>query len=799
MKEGPGTPGMPLTIGGTWVPLEAEGSEQPRHEGDVDRYEYLGELAQGAMGVVHRVRDRKLGRVLAMKVMRWRTLEEPVLRAQFAAEARTMAKLRHPGIVTAEDCGELPDGRRWFTMREVSGTTLDAVVSALHDCSDETWGVTEDGWTLQRVVDAWARVCDAVAYAHSEEVLHRDLKPANLMVGRFGEVLVMDWGVAREVGAGADSTVSGTPAYMAPEQARGEGGPPVDAYALGAVLYTVLTGRFPYVAQTPRGAWQALLAGPPPPVQDVAPRPLPAELVAICEAAMAREPDVRPTVVELGRRARAWVDGVARRARGLALVAEADVLHPRVREAEAEADRLLARSEVLLAALPEHAPDDEREEAWDLGDQADALRHEAAVVEAAWLTALQGALSQAPDLPEARRRLAQHYRERVESAEARRDLPAVGRYETLLRHWEDGQHRDFLDGTGAVSLVTDPPGAEVRLHRMELQGRRLVPVFDRIVGRTPLRAVPLPRGSWLLTVHKEDHHTVRYPVVIGREEHWHGRPPEGADPGPIWLPPQGALAEDDRYVPAGWFQSGGDDKAADGLPRRRLWVPGFIAKCSQVTHQDYAAFLDTVGAHADDPLVPRSADGAALYRRIGGRFELEPCVADTAWVAGGPVGLVDHASASAFAQWRASEDGLPWRLPHDQEWEKAARGVDGRVFPWGDHVEAAWAKCLKSQAGAPSQGAVDDHPVDTSVYGLRGMAGNMRTWCRNGYSKEGAPDGSGVDPLEAVTGDYRMIRGGAWTSNLWLLRAGCRFASQPEGRFVVVSLRLVRSLPDVRT
>jgi serine/threonine protein kinase len=173
------------------------------------RYELVRELGRGGMGVVYEVRDRELERNVALKVVEM----------EWSAEARIIAALEHPGIVPVHDSGTLPDGRLYYTMKLVRGVRLDAWAQQDH-------GITER-------LRLFARICEPVAFAHANGVVHRDLKPENVMVGEFGAVLVMDWGI---VGVG-------TPGYMPPEQARGESaGARSDVYALGAVLAFLVGG-----------------------------------------------------------------------------------------------------------------------------------------------------------------------------------------------------------------------------------------------------------------------------------------------------------------------------------------------------------------------------------------------------------------------------------------------------------------------------------------------------------------------------------------------------------------------------
>jgi len=193
------------------------------------RYRLDRELARGGMGVVYEAEDIELRRRVAVKVLASELASEDAVE-RMRAEARTIAGLEHPGIVPLHDVGMLPDGRLWYAMKLVRGRRLDEVHAATPE--------------LLRV---FLRICEAVAFAHAKGIVHCDLKPENVMLGDFGEVLVMDWGVARAQGAN-DSLVAGTRGFMAPEQEQGEAaliGPSTDVYALGAMLRAILPAEFP--------------------------------------------------------------------------------------------------------------------------------------------------------------------------------------------------------------------------------------------------------------------------------------------------------------------------------------------------------------------------------------------------------------------------------------------------------------------------------------------------------------------------------------------------------------------------
>ncbi len=184
------------------------------------RYTLISVLGRGGMGVVYLARDTMLDREVALKIV-----ERP---EDEANEARILARLEHPGIVPVHDVGELPDGRLFYAMKRVRGDRLDRWMVERHD--------------LPERLGVFLRVCDAVAFAHAHGVIHRDLKPENVMVGEFGEVLVLDWGIAHEMqNADCKMHIAGTSHYMAPEQARGDASIDhrADVYALGAMLESI--------------------------------------------------------------------------------------------------------------------------------------------------------------------------------------------------------------------------------------------------------------------------------------------------------------------------------------------------------------------------------------------------------------------------------------------------------------------------------------------------------------------------------------------------------------------------------
>ena len=300
-------------------------------EPDFDARYQLGEvLGRGGMGEVRLGTDLRIGRTVAVKVIRPDSAKRPRLRARFLFEAKMQGQLEHPSIVPVYDLGVRPDGSEYFTMRRVRGRTLHEILKALK-LGERGAAVT---FTRRRLLAAFQSVCLAVEFAHQRGVVHRDLKPANVMLGEFGEVILLDWGLAKLVeqapraaapAAAADrrsledtrsmdttgvGEVLGSPGYMSPEQAVDSQsvGPPSDIFALGAVLFEILTLRHLIPGETNAAVTRATIGGQYdahigkrfPDLE------IPPELEAVCVQATALDPGARQ------ERARDLADAVER-------------------------------------------------------------------------------------------------------------------------------------------------------------------------------------------------------------------------------------------------------------------------------------------------------------------------------------------------------------------------------------------------------------------------------------------------------------------------------------------------------
>jgi serine/threonine-protein kinase len=300
----------------------------PSKSGSLSGYELGAILGRGGMGEVLIGRDRRIGREVAIKRLRGATPSAD-MQARFMREARIQARLDHPAIVPVYELGYDSEGQAYFTMKRLSGVTLSDTFLAPQPPA------------RPRLLRAFVDICHAVEFAHSRGVVHRDLKPSNIVLGKFNEVYVLDWGLARLVdedekrplltpgdidsldGLTQAGALLGTPGYMAPEQARGEADidRPADIYALGSILFEILSGEtlHPKGDRAIASTIENLTVSPTSRRQD---RQIAPELDAICAAALATEPEDRPTAGDLAERIQRFLDGDRDVERRLALAAE---------------------------------------------------------------------------------------------------------------------------------------------------------------------------------------------------------------------------------------------------------------------------------------------------------------------------------------------------------------------------------------------------------------------------------------------------------------------------------------------
>ncbi|HND34690.1 MAG TPA: SUMF1/EgtB/PvdO family nonheme iron enzyme, partial [Myxococcota bacterium] len=348
-----------------------------------------------------------------------------------------------------------------------------------------------------------------------------------------------------------------------------------------------------------------------------------------------------------------------------------------------------------------------------------------------------------------------------------------------------GLHRAWLARPCELHISTDPP-ALMEIFRYEERGRRLVPCL--VTGASSPWTGSLKPGSYLIKIQVPSG-CVQLPLLLER----------GQDPRFVHLPLP-PLGPEDCLVAAGPYAEG-DEQAPEGLPERIRTLPTFVVRKFPMRVREYFDFLNGLIAegrmeeaelHAPfSEFAGFGSPGGPCWQWEGGRMvpgkdERGLLLPEQ------PIMQIRWDDAVAATAWFAKQSGLPWRLPYEREWEKAARGVDGRRWPWGNYFLPVWAAVADFSSETPSRQVVDSFPVDESPYGMRGAAGNIREWCLDQYHRQEDADGKPVN----LYPDLRMVRGGGYYNTAEYARVGARRADAPGHHRDSIGFRMFRPLAD---
>ena len=807
-RQAPSSPMPPAlgalpTLPGRLVSVfTGEGSPQSRdlakEPGKLEgpRYALVDALGRGGMGKVVACRDREIGRTVALKTLQEHILSDGDLVRRFLQEARITAQLEHPNIVPVYDLGALPDGQPYYTMRVVKRQSLADIIDREE---------LRKQWPLVRLLGAFVQLCRALSYAHSRGVLHGDIKPDNILLGDFGEVYLADWGLAKvhadsEVRSGLSdsspppgftSPSGGTPGYLAPEVALGRWevvDQRSDLFALGVILYEILTGRHPFgFAEDYRALIASYEREPTPPRQLVPATPL--LLEDLCLRLLAKEPGDRlHSADEVATQVEDFLEGAKERQRrreeAARLCLEAEGPFARYRRLLREQAELVKRSRAAAKDVPAWAAVEAKRTVWQLEDEHASAERDSALAIAEAIELYTKALGYDADFPAAHKGLADLYWSRAREADEQGRVASQVYYEALVLEHDDGEYAGLLRAEGALSVESEPSGAQTFVQRYEEHDRVLVPGPERNLGRTPFARVGLEPGRYLVTVRAPGFRQARYPVLLGRNEQHDAK---------VQLYADSEIGEDFVHVPAGEFLVGGDEQAYGALARELAKVGDFAIAKLPVTMAQYCEFLDDLSTR-DAALAMRRAPhdfkGSEGYwvEQKDGKWQpvdhiiegeargLFPAEAGHLWRV--PVCLVDWFDARDYCRWLSQKTGDLIRLPTELEWEKAARGVDGRAYPWGDHFDPTFCLMRESRSFPQQPEPVGTFPIDTSPYGVRDMAGGMREWVGDVYGEKTSAE-LDAEPEPSADVDrgesgWRMVRSGSWvTDGVW-----CRGASR---------------------
>lgn len=719
---------------------------------DTPRYEIRSLIAGGSEGQVYLTYDHDLRRRVAMKILRPEFTDKPTRVERFIAEARRTSHLEHPGIPSVYDIGRTATGEHFFTMRLVQGETLAKLLTRFHRGD----AATRKEWSLVRLVQLLQSVANAIDHAHSRGLVHRDLKPANIAVGRHGDVLVLDWGLAKRIGPDPDSnalgqtqflrgtqvgSVKGTPLYMAPEQAVGAVdsiGPHTDVFALGAILYEMLCGVPPYEASNYSQVLMDARAGKiESPEERCKGRLFPRVLVKAVMKALALDASERhPTAAAFAADLQSFIEG-SRDAGGRRVEAstEAKLASDMARIAasgSAEARRLESeianRRRAVSPGATRDATRDAEQDVGELEQRLEVVVADIGLARARTIEHASRALALDAGNVEARKLLAEVYLRRYQDARRSGNRVLAGWLRLMAKRHNDGEFDDDLQDATPLLVSTSPPGARVTITKCLDAGDASSDPGDGRSGDAPLATHIDVDCTSIVTVERPGYATARIPVVGG---------PAGRSTLRVRLVPESRVPEGFVHVPSGSFLS------EDGGVLSLRSLPDYLIGRFPVTLGEYALWLgrlreeDPAAAESRTPRVEGIGallhwDGAAYVARTPAIFSKpgEHPLPDF------PVVGVTADDALAYARDLAESLGMAVGLPDEFEWEKAARGTDGRMVPWGEASDVTPVRVSDACGGAPLLRRIGHFPQDRSPYLVRDMAGGVREWC----ARRGEPD-----------------------------------------------------------
>jgi serine/threonine protein kinase/formylglycine-generating enzyme required for sulfatase activity len=766
-------------------------------DGDA-RYIFGGELGRGGVGRVLKAFDRFLGRNVAVKVpLAWPIARDEI--DQFIEEAQVAGQLEHPNIVPIYDIGSLQSGQIFYSMKRVRDRSLRNVFEGLLERRPEV--VAE--YSPLRLLSIFLQVCRAIHYAHDKGVIHRDLKPENIMLGDYGEVHVMDWGLARvtnrvvvtdrslqriAVDAQEQGLTIGTPAYMPPEQAQGRLAAVderSDVYSLGVILYELITLKQPFVRSTVMETLMAVITDPVVPPSQIGHERASPDMDRIIMTALEKDPAKRwASAKELHDAVEKYLEGRnEREAERHLLEGES---HARLYEnARNEMLRLDRRILDATSKVRDWEPVDVKRAVWEMEDR----RREAStrMIEAfgSAIRELTRALAYVPDLATARSALARLYWSRYELAEREDDARDQLYYLSLLREYDDGTYSSRIQDSAPVSVYTRPRRLPIYLYRYEEVDRTLVPIPDQYLGRSPVAETFVKRGIYELRVKPPGFPVIRLPLHVLRPD------PIGVT---VNIPERAWFRDDFVFIHQGTSNIGGDAGAVDPFPHARVGVPSFFLQRYPVTFGAWLEYLRALDASGDPALedrIPRGeGDVRLVVRAADGAFQLNLGALEGEWAQGAlpdeadalhfAVVGVRRADALAYATWLSGSGPIQFRLPTELEWERAARGADGRIYPWGNHFDATFCKMALSREVSSLPEPVGAATTDRSPFGVCDLAGGVREWVMS-------------DEADANT---FVVRGGYWLGDARACRAASRRRVARGTRHANVGFRLAYSAPD---
>ena len=763
-------------------------------QSSIKRFSQIHTIGLGGIGTVMSAYEPHLDRDLAIKMLRPAFRDNRNSINRFIQEARATAHVAHPNIVPVYELGIFEEIGPFFTMKRVEGVTLQHVLKRLNENAERYI----QKYTLRELLNVFISICHGVAYAHSKNIIHRDLKPGNIMLGDYGEVMVMDWGLVKKADHASknsekpyvplsdteedtlktiDGEVTGTPAFMSPEQACGHNSTvdiQSDIYCLGAVLYTILTRQrspFPRGLKT-REILQLCAEGKIIPPRKRMPKlKIPKELNAITMKAMSLDKSQRyATVLELLHDVRSYLDhypvsaysdplhvsllkACKRRPMIPTTVAAAIItlaiafgfqLYDRnerfnyylkqANENILSGDMMYSRGKSVIKRLTELRQTDkiaDENKITELNKQLDKFNTSLNN----YYNVAEGFLGKieitGARLKKVNSKLGYIMKNKIYYSLLAGDYQTTKRLIELMRLNRRSESYQMVrqDDTlykkmnlvyyneGTIDIETVPSKIQVKLTELpngKIVSDRAEKTEIKLLGMTPIENITVNAGSYLISMQNKLGNIISYPLLVEPGNIIHQQ---------IYIPatiPNGMV-----YIPAGNYYTG-----ATTQDMRKKYLLGFFIKKYEVTFAEYLRFWTMLR----DPNKKQRYRSMLLLdqksRRLAPAWDndLKLCQQLKPEY---PISGISHEAAEAYCRWISSQRQRPCLLPSAEQWEKAARGVDGRKYIWGNYMQNKNALIPENNLAAkkyPFGAPAEKFILDRSIYGVYEMAGNVREY-----------------------------------------------------------------------
>jgi serine/threonine protein kinase len=761
------------------------------HDNTINRFSEVRTIGLGGIGSVLSGHESSLKRNIAIKILRPAYRSKKKFLNRFIREARATAQIEHPNIVPVHELGVMDELGVYFTMKKVEGENLRTLIHKIKEGNPEYVAK----YTRTRLLEIFIAACNGVAFAHSKGIVHRDLKPANIMVGDFGEVLVMDWGLVKYIGDNnladedhkidletniadlgvrddsmitLDGSISGTPAFMAPEQAGGrinEIDERSDLYSLGAILYTILTLKsspFDEKLTTNEVLSHVVNNYFSPPRKRSPKLKIPKELEAICLKAMRlNKADRYASVNDLIKDVRNFMENYPVKAYPVPLITRLAKL---CRRRPLVPSVLVVAIFAFLTAMAMHYIESStrttsylkfadysinqgniylvraRNTYMNIQDgiirEEDESHPERKYKLYEDLTKLEAEFNNQYDLAieflsrvealglkheQITSNLAKIFKNRLEFSiltgnynETRKliEMLRLRRRKAFYDIIEKDSHlfesvKMIIQGEGKLSVNSTPPNVMVSGYRTE-NFRDFDPEnYESIFSsQTPLENKKLAEGSYILIFQKPELPEIRYPLQIirGRIEKIN-----------VVIP--AVIPNGMAYIPAGTISL--DSQTGDSLlSRHKIFVPGFFIKTHKVSFGEYLTFWKSLASQSDrrkfmGKFISESEDRSYMNLWDKDGILREPFKPDM------PVVGITGQAAKTYCAWLAGKTKMDCRLPDSDEWERAALGVAGRKLELSADLEKRLAEA--KQTSLENVQKIDQNHGEVSVFGIFDM------------------------------------------------------------------------------